>query len=129
LLAIGFESRGNTSWLCPYGLSLSVATKANSVAECSADPFQVPWNFEARQWEILGPFLMDMQNAATDSNKPILEVGCGFGKNAVLLEECNLEVYGIDLAVDAVRQCRRWVRHPARFVVGAVGALPYPDGS
>jgi SAM-dependent methyltransferase len=129
LFAVGFEACGTAGWRYPYGLTPNRDTKVESVAACSADPFIVPWNFEPRQWEVLGPFLADIQNSMSPDHHRVLEIGCGFGRNAVLLEERNLDVYGIDLAFDAIRQCRRWVRHPERFVTASVNRLPYADGT
>jgi len=129
LLAAGFEACGTAGWRYPYGLISNRDTKVESVAACSADPYMVPWNFEPRQWEVLGPFLADIQNSISPDRHRVLEIGCGFGRNAVLLEERNLDVFGIDLAHDAIRQCRRWVQHPHRFVTASVHRLPYADGA
>jgi len=127
LVTAGFEQCGPEMWRYRYGLAPSASAKVDSVAECSKDPFQVPWNFEPRQWQILGRFLMEMGHTRAGNGGCFLEIGCGFGRNAVLLEQWNLNVHGIDVSYDAVRQCRRWVRHPERFVAASVSALPYPD--
>jgi SAM-dependent methyltransferase len=124
LLAEGLEPCGPI-WRHAFARISRPLVKSNTVAECSADPFQVPWNFEPRQWEILGPFLMH----ARGSQLPVLEIGCGFGKNTVLLDESNLETYGIDISHDAVRHCRHWVRHPNRILTASIANLPFGDNS
>jgi len=126
VLADGFEPVDVSSWRYPTGRTLPWA-RAESIASCSADPFQTPWNLEPRQWEILDPFLTDMRRSRNGGRVPVLEIGCGFGRNSVLLEAYELEVYGIDFSHDAIRQCRRWVRRPERFLTASVLHLPYAD--
>lgn len=60
------------------------------------------------------------------SPKLLLEAGCGQGEVAIGLAALGHTVIGVDLASEALRDCRR--RHPnLPLVIGDVGCLPFRD--
>jgi SAM-dependent methyltransferase len=89
------------------------------------DPFRVVWNFEPRARPLLTALHQEMGRTP---HARVLDVGCGFGKHAVLLERWGFQTYGVDLASNAVEVCKRWVRHPERYRVANAEALPFEDG-
>lgn len=67
----------------------------------------------------------------------ILEVGVGTGANLALVKRdlpthLDVEIWGLDLSVGMLEQCRRRLRHetlpPVRLVLGDAHCLPFRDG-
>jgi SAM-dependent methyltransferase len=97
-----------------------------NLARLSDDPLRVVWNFEPRPWPLLAALQREMERTP---RARVLDVGCGFGKNSVLLERWGFETHGVDLADNAIELCKRWVRHPERYQVADAEALPFEDRS
>ena len=60
----------------------------------------------------------------------VLDLGCGEGRNAHYLAQMGYQVYGMDLAVEAVEFCReRFARFnlPGTFEQGTLDHIPFPD--
>jgi SAM-dependent methyltransferase len=124
LLADGFCREAPGRWYVPPTAPRAPVDRAGDLRSLYADPYRVIWSFEPRPWDVLAPLLSTVgRTPATE----LLDVGCGFGKNARLLEDAGLGVHGIDVAPAALSIARRWVRHPERFVEASLDALPYPD--
>lgn len=101
--------------------------KADTMEDVYADFFHVPWNFVPRERDVLDELRAGSLRAAPGAR--VLDLGCGSGKNAVLLEESGFEVYGIDVSPTAVARCRTLVSHPERFVATSATRLPWPGGT
>lgn len=126
LRADGFRQVTADEWYLPPGAGPDRSPQAKSMESLYSDPFSVVWNFEPRPWDALTPLLMAVgQRPSAD----VLDIGCGYGKNARLLERCGVRTHGVDVAASAIAQCRRWALHPERFVVSSLDALPHPDAS
>ncbi len=121
----GLESPAPGAWLRRMPTEPPPRSAGGSMQALYRDPYRVTWNFEPRPWSLLGPFIQELR--ARRPGARVLDLGCGYGKNAVLLEELGFEVHGVDVAPAAVERCRRWVRHPERFHVASVDRLPAPD--
>lgn len=124
LAADGFVATGGT-WRREPAPFLR-REKASTMDGLYDDPFHVPWNFVPREVDVLGPLLATP--AAARAATPVLDLGCGFGKNATLLEQAGFPVSGIDISPRAVARCRALVGTPDRFVTGVAEALPFADG-
>jgi SAM-dependent methyltransferase len=87
--------------------------------------------WEAQWLEELRPFggiTARLLQAHLHSPSLLLEAGCGQGEVAVGLAALGHAVIGVDLASEALTDCRR--RHPdLPLVVGDVGRLPFRDGA
>ena len=60
----------------------------------------------------------------------VLDLGCGEGRNAHYLAQMGYQVYGVDIAEEAVEFCRkRFARHdlPGTFEQGTFEHLSFPD--
>lgn len=87
--------------------------------------WEAQWLQEPRPFG--GPIARLLQ-ANLRSPKLVLEAGCGQGEVAVGLAALGHTVIGVDLASDALRDCRR--RHPGLpLVIGDVGRLPFRAGA
>ena len=68
-----------------------------------------------------------------DATKPLLDAGCGEGRNLTYFINAGYEAYGIDRQADALRMLGFIARqlspgYPAdRFQAASVEQLPYPD--
>jgi SAM-dependent methyltransferase len=63
---------------------------------------------------------------------PVLDAGCGRGRNARYLSETGFRVYGCDLSPVAIKVARKQARQqnlPIDFQVAALTRLPYLDGT
>jgi SAM-dependent methyltransferase len=99
--------------------------RAESMESVYEDAFHIPWNFVPQELDVLDPLL-----EVTPERRPnmtVLDLGCGSGKNAVLLEGWGFQVFGIDLSVTAIARCRSLVADPSRFMVASVTTLPFSD--
>ncbi|SDY10769.1 class I SAM-dependent methyltransferase [Thermoactinomyces sp. DSM 45892] len=102
---------------------LPPGSKGDSMEDVYRDLLYTPWNFVPREWDVL-----EMLGEHTLSpSHTLLDLGCGVGKNAILLEDLGYKVFGIDISPTAIKRCQRFVSHPERFVVGSVTHLPYPN--
>lgn len=123
----GFERDGDGDYLrAPTVFVRPAAARAGDMEAVYSDPFSIPWNFVPIEADLLRYIDIDPYQS---KNPRVLDLGCGFGKNAVLLEHLGFEVYGIDLATAAIRRCREIVQRPDRFVAGSVTDLPWPDAA
>ena len=126
LIADGFRREAEGRWYLPP-MSLAVPDEpAADMESLYADPCNVVWNFEPRPWDTLATLLVE---ASKREHARVLDIGCGFGKNARLLEGLGMRVHGVDVAPSAIEQCRRWVRHPDRFAAASLDRLPHDDAS
>ena len=59
----------------------------------------------------------------------VLDFGCGSGRNLIALEQCGLEVFGVDLSPNAIHQCSLNLEtyKADRFFEGNLLDHPYPD--
>src|SRR5512145_570593 len=105
-------------------------------------PYEELKNRHAAMWgsapfERIAETLADMHEAIVDavrggSGDRWLDVGCGTGELAFMAAETEAEVTGIDLSPTLVETARRQAAERgahARFEVGDVEALGYPDES
>lgn len=116
-VAEGLLERSSDPFVLPSG------SKGDSMEDVYQDLLYTPWNFVPREWDVL-----EMLGGQTSSpSGTLLDLGCGVGKNAILLEDQGYKVFGIDISPTAIQRCQRFVSHPERFVVGSVTQLPYPD--
>ena len=126
LLAEGFRREADGRWhLTPMSL-FRPGARADDMESLYSEPHNVVWNFEPRPWDTLAPLLLE---ASRRDEMAVLDIGCGFGKNARLLEGLGVRVHGIDVARGAIARCREWVRHPERFVAASLDRLPHADAS
>lgn len=62
-----------------------------------------------------------------------LDLGCGIGRHVKYLDECGLEVYGIDISEYAIEKGKEWFRFinredlSERLLIGSVTDLPFED--
>ena len=82
-------------------------------------PLDIPWNFVPLDYDAYLPLLQQ------DHRGRVLDVGVGFGRNAIPLEQRGFEVYGIDIAPTAIQRCRQFVQRPQNYVVGSLTDLPF----
>ena len=131
LAADGFAPGPSELWLRPAAPFVLAATaKGDSMDDVYNDPFYIPWNFVPREWDMLERVVAaGTQIDASEGARParLLDLGCGFGKNAVRLETLGFETYGLDIAASAIERCRQLVRFPARFVASSATQLPWND--
>ncbi len=120
----GLQPGEPNCWRLATGSSILSAAKSRDMRELYEDPYRVVWNFEPRPWPMLASFLSD---AAPLPDRRVLDVGCGFAKNTVLLEGLGFEAYGIDVAEGAVSLGQRWMRHPDRLQAASITELPFGD--
>ncbi len=132
----GFTAAG-TDYLsrAPGPLRLADSEKPDRDFEIYSHPFHVPWNIVPREWEVLFRLIAEFP-APSNSSGPttrrpvrILDLGCGYGKNATGLEDLGYRVYGLDLSLAAIVRSRQLVRNPDRFIVASATALPWSDAS
>ena len=96
-----------------------VGPKAKAPHEIYRDPFTVPWNFVPAEMEIYADLL-------TRPHLSVLDVGCGYGKNALWLLRAGHDVVGLDISTEAVQRCRDLLGHRGTFLVGDVACgLPH----
>jgi SAM-dependent methyltransferase len=85
----------------------------------------------ARHWQYHEPAYERLRRRLS-SGARILDVGCGVGASAFLLTASGYQCDGIDLEPTAVARATgiaSMIRSSARFTVGSVMELPYPDNS
>ncbi len=112
-------------WQLPANAPLLNAAKARDMRELYDDPMRVVWNFEPRPWPMLAPFLSE---ASRKAGQRVLDLGCGFAKNTVLLEGLGFKAYGVDVAENAIALGRPWMHAPDRLQAASIDTLPFDDG-
>lgn len=116
----------------PFELPEEVKGKTIEDVYDYEDPFRIPWNFAPRSRDVLEVVISNNADQPLLRNTlpapRVLDLGCGYGKHATLLEDLGFETYGIDIVPAAIERCCRLVRFPERFVVGSATALPWQDG-
>ncbi len=105
----------------------NLRAKAHTMTAVYADPFTIPWNFVPREIDVLARVVEESR--LPPSRVHVLDLGCGFGKNASVLEEIGFDVSGVDIAPNAIERCRELVRRPDQYIASSATALPWPDGS
>lgn len=80
----------------------------------------VPNRHLVRWWE---------SHAGGTTSGRALVVGCGYGEDAVWLSAQGLEVVGIDISMNALRQPRRKSAPGVQFVVADIEGLPFRDAA
>jgi len=98
--------------------------RVRTMEDVYSDPYAIPWNFVDREHDVIGLAL----GATGGGPLRVLDLGCGFGKNATWLEEREHEVWGIDISPTAIARCRELVGEPRNYVAGSATELPWPDG-
>lgn len=89
-----------------------------------ADPLTIPWNFVPVETDVLDRLARELPPPAR-----LLDLGCGFGKNARELARRGYEVAGVDVAERAVLRARELLGTPEGFAVAAADDLPWPGGT
>ncbi|MEV4442380.1 class I SAM-dependent methyltransferase [Streptomyces sp. NPDC049577] len=100
------------------------ADRADSMEGVYADPYTVPWNFVPLETDVLGRLLPGLPAGAR-----VLDLGCGYGKNAWLLGSLGHRVAGSDISASAVAGARRLLGEGAELAVADATRLPWPDAS
>lgn len=100
------------------------AQRAGDMEGVYADPFTIPWNFVPVETDVLARL-----TAQVPAGGRVLDLGCGFGKNAQFLARRGYAVCGVDVAARAVERTRELLGQPERFLVAPAHALPWPDGA
>ncbi|WP_412077492.1 class I SAM-dependent methyltransferase [Streptomyces xanthophaeus] len=98
--------------------------RAASMEEVYADPYTVPWNFVPLETDVLERLL-----AGTPPGSRVLDLGCGYGKNARQLIPLGYRVAGSDISASAVARARRLLGPGVELSVADATALPWPDAS
>mgnify|MGYP000053032130 CR=1 FL=1 len=136
----GFLAGPHGRWQRPPGLFLRPdQVKLEHNYDVYKDPYCVPWNFVPREWDVMARLVADHrgpprisrpgQPPAAMPTVRVLDLGCGYGKNAMALEHLGLITHGIDYSPLAIARCRRIVKNPSRFMVASAACLPFADGS
>ncbi|MBD8555128.1 methyltransferase domain-containing protein [Rhizobium sp. CFBP 8762] len=62
--------------------------------------------------------------------KTVLDIASGEGYGSDLLASCAMQVYGVDIAPEAVQHARdKYARTNLKFIVGSCASIPLPDHS
>ncbi|MHA2060624.1 MAG: class I SAM-dependent methyltransferase [Candidatus Ranarchaeia archaeon] len=68
-----------------------------------------------------------------DHNPIVLDLGCGIGRHVKLLDDFNLDAYGIDLSSSAIETAKEIFQKQnlshlnSKLTVGSASDMPYPD--
>jgi 2-polyprenyl-3-methyl-5-hydroxy-6-metoxy-1,4-benzoquinol methylase len=96
--------------------------RVETMEEVYIDPFTIPWNFVPVELDALNPLLSGLAAGGR-----ILDLGCGFGKNAQFLASCGCDVWGVDISLTAVSRARSVAQGCRGFVVASASQLPWPS--
>ncbi|MHB0802714.1 class I SAM-dependent methyltransferase [Bacillus thuringiensis] len=107
----------------PEQFELKKGSEKVSSKEVYQDLYTVPWNFVPREFDVLDEFKKFTMNKEIK----VLDLGCGVGKNAILLEKSYTGVYGIDISSTAITKCKELVNKPENFLVGSATDIPFED--
>lgn len=99
--------------------------KATDFLALYQEPLWVPWNYSPLELDVVQYFLED---TVSQDNRQlrVLDIGSGYGKNALFLEERGYDMYGIDVSEIAIEQSQQIVQHPDHFQVASATAIPHP---
>lgn len=100
------------------------AERADSMEGVYEDPYTVPWNFVPLEADVL-----DRLTAVAAPGARVLDLGCGYGKNARRLAGAGYRVAGADISASAVVRARRLVGPEVELVAADATGLPWPDAS
>ncbi|MEV6823579.1 class I SAM-dependent methyltransferase [Amycolatopsis sp. NPDC051102] len=100
------------------------AERADSMEGVYEDPYTVPWNFVPLEADVL-----DRLTAVAPPGARVLDLGCGYGKNARRLTGAGYRVAGADISASAVARARRLVGPEVPLVAADATELPWPDAS
>ncbi|WP_170953361.1 class I SAM-dependent methyltransferase [Bacillus cereus] len=123
LLLDGFMKMPTYLISYPDQVALKRGREKVSSKEVYQDLYTVPWNFVPREFDVLDEF----EKFATNKETKILDLGCGVGKNAILLEKSYKGVYGIDISPAAIKKCKELVNKPDNFIVGSAADIPFEN--
>lgn len=76
--------------------------------------------------------IAEFKNVASNVEK-FLDVGCGIGRHVIYGKNMGYDVYGIDLASEAINYARDWADNikisdsKKRLVEASVDSIPFPD--
>ncbi len=68
-----------------------------------------------------------------DNDLKVLDLGCGIGRHVFYVNEMGLDVFGIDLSVNAINFCKKWAISKGlkgledKFVQGDITKLPWKE--
>lgn len=117
----GFVMDGE-GWLVRQPGPFLASEKDEGYMNIYDDPYTIPWNFVPLETdvyeELLAPGLPSLK---------ILDLGCGYGKNAQILEVCGHEVFGLDVAAQAVARWQELTTYPERYQSCSATELPWRD--
>jgi len=86
-------------------------------------------NYDFRRIKIRSDgFLMDFYKSYLEPGVPVLDTGCGTGRNAVYLAEKGYRVYGTDISSTALSFCKKCFLHfnfSGNFVQASFERLPF----
>ena len=99
-------------------------SKPNAMRDIYQNTLNIPWNYVPCEADVVGRLL-----ARTSPGQAVLDLGCGFGKNAPALRNRGLHVIGIDVADLAVYRAREIHDTDCWFVCGSALDLPLCSGS
>ena len=74
--------------------------------------------------------LLGFSKTYLSNNDPVLDLGCGGGRNAQFLAEAGYSVYGVDVASSAVAFCRKRfekLRLTGHFEEGSFDRIPFEN--
>ena len=80
----------------------------------------IPWNFTPIDVDGFEPLIN-----TNDKKGTILDLGAGFGRNAMFLEQHGYDVHGIDISSSAIKRCKNLVSNPEKFHVSCATQLPF----
>lgn len=105
----------------------SRSKKAENFLALYEEPLWVPWNYSPLELDVVQYFL-DWSADKDISKLRVLDLGSGYGKNALFLEDRGYNMYGIDVSEIAIAQSKTIVQRPDQFQVGSAETIPYEDG-
>lgn len=101
--------------------TLNPHSRFNDMEQIYQHPLDIPWNFVPLDYDAYIPLLHREERGR------ILDLGTGFGRNAIPLERHGFEVYGIDISPTAIERCHQLVKKPANYMVASATSLPFPS--
>jgi SAM-dependent methyltransferase len=120
LVCDGFQLTPNRHELVSERLDYLRSQQASDMESVYADPFTIPWNLVPVDLDVVTGLI-----ARTPPGGRVLDLGCGFGKNAHALADGGVEVHGVDISRAAVTRAREVLGREHAFVVGSADRLPF----
>jgi SAM-dependent methyltransferase len=126
LAADGFVAHDRTDRLVTLrrDFNREPGERAPDMEEVYADPYTVPWNFVPQEYDVLRYLFDECPPGAR-----VLDLGCGYGKNARLLLRQGYRVSGVDVSASAIARAGRLLGDAAELTAGDATALPWPARS